>query len=63
MARDPIVGEVRQFRNAYAKHFNYDLEALCRDIRARQTQCSRKVVSLPQKPVQVLVGSKGKPSA
>jgi hypothetical protein len=63
MARDPIVGEVRQFRNAYAKHFNYDLEALCRDIRTRQTQCGRKVVSLLQKPVQVLVGSKGKPSA
>ncbi len=63
MARDPIIDEVRQFRDAYAKRFHYDLEAICRDIRARQTQWSRKVVSLPPQPVQVLIGSKGKPSA
>jgi hypothetical protein len=52
MARDLIIDEVRQFRDAYAKRFHYDLEAICRDIRARQTQCGRKVVSLPPKPVQ-----------
>jgi hypothetical protein len=37
MTRDPIVDEVRQFRDAYAKRFQYDLEAICRDIRAKQT--------------------------
>jgi hypothetical protein len=63
MARDPIVDEVRQFRDDYAKRFHYDLEAICRDIRARQTQCGRKVVSLPPKPVQALLGSRGKRSA
>ena len=52
MARDPIVDEVRQFRDAYAKRFQYDLEAICRDIRAKQIQSGRQVVSLPPKPVQ-----------
>jgi hypothetical protein len=63
MARDPIVDEVRQFRDAYAKRFHYDLEAICRDIRAKQTQCGRNVVSLPPKPVQAPLGSRGKRSA
>ena len=63
MARDPIIDEVRQFRDAYAKRFHYDLEAICRDIRARQTQCGRKVVSLPPKPVQAPMVPKGKPAA
>jgi hypothetical protein len=60
MARNPIVDEVRQFRDAYAKRFHYDLEAICRDIRARQTQCGRKVVSLPPKPAQAPLMPKGK---
>ena len=51
MTRDPIVDEVRRFRDAYAKRFHYDLEAICRDIRAKQTQSGRTVVSLPPKPV------------
>ena len=63
MARDPIVDEVRQFRDAYAKRFHYDLEAICRDIRARQTQGGRIVVSLPPKPVQAPLESRGKLSA
>ena len=42
MARDPIVDEVRQFRDAYAKRFHYDLEAICHDIRTRQTQMWQK---------------------
>jgi len=63
MARNPIVDEVRQFRDAYAKRFHHDLQAICRDIRARQTQCGRKVVSLPPKPVQAPMVPKGKPAA
>ena len=63
MARDPIVDEVRQFRDAYAKRFHYDLEAICRDIRAGQTQSGRRVVSLSPKPVQAPMAPAGKPSA
>ena len=63
MTRDPIVDEVRQFRDAYAKRFRYDLEAICRDIRAKQTQSGRKVVSLPPRPVQAPLVSPGTPAA
>ena len=63
MTRDPIVDEVRKFRDAYAKRFHYDLEAICRDIRAKQTQSGRKAVSLPPKPVQAPMVPAGKPSA
>jgi hypothetical protein len=63
MTRDPIVDEVRKFRDAYAKRFQYDLEAICRDIRAKQTQSGRQVMSLPSKPVQVPLVLTGKPDA
>jgi hypothetical protein len=60
MARDPIVDEVRRFRDIYAEQFHYDLEAICRDIRAKQTQSGRQVVCLPPKPVQTTLVSKEK---
>lgn len=63
MTRDPIVDEVRQFRDAYAKRFQYDLEAICRDIRDKQTQSGRQVVSLPSKPVQAPLAPTGKSDA
>jgi hypothetical protein len=63
MTRDPIVNEVRQFRDAYAKRFQYDLEAICRDIRAKQTQSSKTVVSLPPKPVQAPMAPPGTSAA
>jgi len=63
MTRDPIVDEVRQFRDAHAKHFQYDLEAIYRDIRAKQTQSGRQVVSLPPRPVQAPLVPTGKPAA
>jgi hypothetical protein len=63
MTRDPIVDEVRKFRDAYAKHFQYDLDAICRDIRAKQTQSGRQVVSLPPKPVKAPMAPTGKPTA
>jgi hypothetical protein len=63
MIHDLIADEVRQFRDAYAKHFQYDLEAICRDIRAKQTQSGRQVVSLPPRPVQAPLVPTGKPDA
>ena len=29
---DPIVEEVRAVREAYAKRFDYDVQAICRDL-------------------------------
>jgi hypothetical protein len=63
MSRDPIVDAVRQYRDAYAKRFDYDLEAICRDIRAKQAKSGKKVVSLPPKPVQTSRAPKDKPAA
>lgn len=33
---DPIVDEVRQIRDAHAARFNYDLDAIFRDIKERE---------------------------
>ena len=32
---DPIIAELRSIRQAYAARFDYDVEAMFRDIRAR----------------------------
>ncbi len=50
--RDPIVEEVRKVREAYAKRFNYDLDAICQDLRKHQGKEGRKVVSFPPKAVK-----------
>ena len=44
---DPIVEEVRKARDEYAKRFNYDLDAICQDLRNKQGTDGRKVVSFP----------------
>jgi hypothetical protein len=46
---DPIVAEVRKARDEYARSFNYDLDAICKDLQQRQAQAGRKVVSFPPK--------------
>ncbi len=33
--KDPIVEEIRRARDAHGKHFNYDLDAICDQIRKR----------------------------
>lgn len=49
MIKDPVVEEVRQLRDEYAKQFNYDLEAIYRDLKAQEKKSGRKYVSLPPK--------------
>ena len=49
---DPIVEEVRKHREQYAAKFNYDLAAICKDLRERQVACGREVVSRPAKRIQ-----------
>lgn len=46
MWKDLIVEEIRKYRNEYAKQFNSDLHAICQDIREKQGQAGRRVVSL-----------------
>lgn len=53
MWQDPIVEEIRQYREQYAAKFNYDLQAICRDLRERQQRSDRNVVSLPPRQSQL----------
>jgi hypothetical protein len=50
--RDPIVEEVRRARDAYAKQFNYDLDAICEDLKRREKASGRPAVSLPPKQIE-----------
>lgn len=43
---DPFVEEVRKARDNHACRFNYDLAAICDDIRKQQAKCGHKVVRL-----------------
>jgi hypothetical protein len=43
---DEIVEEVRRVRQEHAKKFDYDISAICADIRRKQDESGRKVVSL-----------------
>ena len=47
---DPVVAEFRAIREARAKEFNYDIDAMFEDIRAREAASGRKYVSYPFKP-------------
>lgn len=44
---DPIIAEVWAIRRAYAAQFDYDVEAMFRDIRAKQEASGREYVRLP----------------
>ncbi len=41
---DPIVDEIRQVRDAYAARFNFDLDAMFRDIKTRERLTGLKFV-------------------
>lgn len=43
---DEIVAEVRAVRDAYARRFDYDVRAICRDLKRSQDAGNRKVVRL-----------------
>lgn len=59
MWKDPVVEEVRAIRDEYAREFNYDIDAICRDLRAQESRGDHEVVALPPKRV---VPSGSKPS-
>ena len=52
MYDDPIVAETRKLRDEYAQRFNYDLDAICRDLREQQARSDRTLVKRsPKRPV------------
>lgn len=44
---DEVLQEVRRVREAYAKQFGYDLQAIHRDLKERERVSGRQIVSLP----------------
>lgn len=44
--RDPIVEEVREARRKHETRFNFDLHAICEDLRRKQRACGHPVKSL-----------------
>lgn len=50
MWTDEIVEEIHQIREAYAKSFNYDLDAIFADLRRKQAESGREVVNLSRQP-------------
>ena len=49
MFKDPIVEEVRAARQRHSSRFNNDLGAIVADLKKKQEQMDRPVVSLPGK--------------
>jgi hypothetical protein len=52
---DPIVAEIRKTRDEYASRFNYDLHAMCEDLRRKQKLRGARVVSYPPRPPETFV--------
>ena len=44
---DPIIAEVRAVRDEHAARFDYDIDAIFRDIRAAQETSGREYVQFP----------------
>jgi hypothetical protein len=51
---DPIVEEVRKVRDAYAKRFKYDLDAIYRDLKEKERKSGRVVVPCPPKQAEIV---------
>jgi len=55
---DDVLLEVRKVREAYAKQFGYDLQAIHRDLKAQEEASGRRVVSLsPRRPKLTMTGT------
>ncbi len=47
---DPIIAEVRTIRDAHAAKFNFDLHAICEDLRKKEKTCGHPMIRLPPEP-------------
>ena len=48
MKPDPVISEIRRVREAYAERFAGDIQAMLGDLRRRQKESGRVVVSRAQ---------------
>lgn len=49
MWNDEIVEEIRKARDEYAAQFNYDLDAIFKDLKQQEEKSQRELVSRPPK--------------
>jgi hypothetical protein len=49
MWSDEILEEIHKIREEHAKDFNYDLQAICDDLRQKQAKSSREIITTPLK--------------
>lgn len=54
---DPIVEEVRKARKRHEEQFNFDLQAICKDLRNKERKCGHPIKSLPAKLLLKEIGS------
>ncbi|MEW6350511.1 MAG: hypothetical protein AB1646_15715 [Thermodesulfobacteriota bacterium] len=52
MFKDPIVEEVRAARRQHAARFDYDLRKIAEDLRRKELQAGRKIVTFSSKPAR-----------
>jgi hypothetical protein len=50
MWKDEVLEEIYTIREEHAKSFNYDLQAICNDLRQKQSTSGRQIISAPLKP-------------
>lgn len=58
---DAIIAEIHAVRDEYAARFNYDVERMFRDIRARQEASNREYVCHPARRTVEDIGDALKP--
>jgi hypothetical protein len=47
--KDPIIEEVREARRKHAEKFNFDLHAICEDLKKKEKDCGHQIKILPAK--------------
>ena len=52
MWKDEVVEEVRKARDEFAAKFNYDMDAIYREIKKQEAESDREFVSFPPKRVK-----------
>jgi len=58
MSKDLIVEEIRQIRDAHAKKFNYNLDEIFRDLKAKENAGGRTYLRGQPRPAKPIPRSK-----
>jgi hypothetical protein len=58
MWNDEIVEETREARHRYAAGFDYDLDAIYRDLKKQEEKNPELFISLPSKPPEIIPHAK-----